>query len=374
MFNNLSYLYNLFKWGIETFLKPKPKNLNKHCFKEEINFKIFIPKIILLILFLYYIIVIILQKKPLLIEVDISKSFYEGGGPVQLQKGIRKVLPYKTKKCSFIPVNGIYPTKEKKDVNYFFLSFPCMREYIFDKWKFYKRANSLLLGPCFVPNYWSKFPMNVYWKERRFREILQTIKAVVVHSNRVRDHLASKSNNTDLLNKFILSRPCTYIMPKDIKPFNERNIDIIFYEKYPDSNRRKQGKKLFKLLNKTNKRIKKLKRGKYIRSEQLTLSNDSKFVVYFSFYDTGALALKEIQNYGVIAFSLQKDLVFSNQTSFYIPELEYDDMNPAFNKIMKIIDNVSKKNPDTKIIAEINQKYTNCERALDDLCEGLTKK
>ena len=248
-----------------------------------------------------------------------------------------------------------------------------MSEYIYDSWKNYNRTNSLLLGPCFVPNCWSKFPMDIYWKERRFREILQSIKAVVVHSKRVRDHLASRSNNTDLLNKFILFRPCTYLKPKDIKPFNERNVDIIFYEKYADLKRRKQGKELLKFLNNTNKKIATLERGKYVRNEQSSLAYDSKFVIYFSFYDTGALALKEIQNYGVIAFSHQLDLVFSNQTSFYIPELEYDDMKPAFNKIMKIIDDVSKKNPDTKIIAEINQEYSNCERALDDLCEGITK-
>ena len=128
------------------------------------------------------------------------------------------------------------------------------------------------------------------------------------------------------------------------------------------------------MLNNTNKTIAKLERGKYVRTEQSSLAYDSKFVIYFSFYDTGALALKEIQNYGVIAFSHQLDLIFSNQTGFYIPELDNDDIKPAFNKIMKIIDDVSKKNPDTKIIAEINQKYSNCERALDDLCESIAKK
>ena len=173
--------------------------------------------------------------------------------------------------------------------------------------------------------------MDKYWKERRFREILQSIKAVVVHSKRVRDHLASRSNNADLLNKFILFRPCTYLKQKDIKPFNERKIDIIFYEKYPDLNRRKQGKELLKLLNNTNKTIAKLERGKYVRTEQSSLAYDSKFVIYFSFYDRGALALKEIQNYGVIAFSHQLDLVFSTQTGFYIPKLDNDDIKPAFN-------------------------------------------
>ena len=183
--------------------------------------------------------------------------------------------------------------------------------------------------------------LRIFIGKRRFREVLLTIKGVVVHSTRVRDHLASRSNNNDLLNKFIIMRPCTFFMPKDIKPFKERSIDIILYEKYPDLDRRLQGKQLFELLNNTNKRVEKLVRGYYTRDTEFILASDTKFVIHFSFYDTGALALKEIQNHGVIAFAHQKDLIFSNQTGYHIPELEYDDMVPAFNKIMKIIDEVS---------------------------------
>ena len=48
-------------------------------------------------------------------------------------------------------------------------------------------------------------------------------------------------------------------------------------------------------------------------------------------------------------------------------------MVPAFNKIMKIIDEISRINPDTQKIAIINQNYTKCERALDDICDGIMK-
>ena len=123
----------------------------------------------------------------------------------------------------------------------------------------------------------------------------------------------------------------------------------------------------------TNKRIEKLVRGNYTRDTEFILARDTKFVIHFSFYDTGALALKEIQNYGVIAFVHQKDLIFSNQTGYHIPELEYYDMVPAFNKIMKIINEISRINPDTQKIAIINQNYTKCERALDDICDGIMK-
>ena len=180
-----------------------------------------------------------------------------------------------------------------------------------------------------------------------------------------------KSNNTDLLNKFIILRPCSYNMPNNIKPFEKRKIDIILFEKYPDSNRRRQGEQLFNLLNSTKKRIERIFYGNYRKSEIFNLANNSKFIIYFSFYDTGAIGLKEIQNYGVLTFSHQMDLVISNKTGFYIPELEFKDMKPAFIKIIKIIENISKEHPNTKLISQINQEITDCKRSLDDLCNGI---
>ena len=41
--------------------------------------------------------------------------------------------------------------------------------------------------------------------------VLLSTKAHVVHSIRVRDYLATRSNTTDLINKFIILRPCTNI-------------------------------------------------------------------------------------------------------------------------------------------------------------------
>ena len=46
----------------------------------------------------------------------------------------------------------------------------------------------------------------------------------------------------------------------------------------------------------------------------------------------------------------------------------------AFNKIIKIINDISNNNPDSIMIGKINQELNNCERAFDDLCEGIIKK
>ena len=110
------------------------------------------------------------------------------------------------------------------------------------------------------------------------------------------------------------------------------------------------------------------------KKELIYLASNSKFIIYFSFYDCGPIALKEIQNYGVIIFSHQKEFIISDKTGYYIPELENNDITYAFDKIMKIINDLSMKNPDTKTIADINQNINKCERTLDDLCNGIVNK
>ena len=102
------------------------------------------------------------------------------------------------------------------------------------------------------------------------------------------------------------------------------------------------------------------------------LANNSKFIIYFSFFDTGAIGLKEIQNYGVFAFSHQKDLIIHKDTGFYVPELaNKKDINKAYKIIMKKIETITNLNPSTKSFAKINQKINNCQNALNDLCENI---
>ena len=253
------------------------------------------------------------------------------------------------------------------------ITLPSKDEKTYNKWFKIKRVNYLLLGPNFVPINWFKFPIKNYWYEFKFREILSTIKEVVVHSNRVRDHLMIRTNTQDLKNKFILSRACSYILPNDIKPFQERENDIILFQKYKDSNHRKQGEQLLSLLKGTNKKIKLINYGHYKREDEFLLANNSKFIIYFSFYDCGPVALKEIENYGVITFTLQKDFVINNESGYYIPELELDNITLAFNKIIKIIEEISNKNPDSIKIAKQNQNFNKCQRALDDICNYIIK-
>ena len=193
-----------------------------------------------------------------------------------------------------------------------------------------------------------------------------------VHSERVRDHLANISNTTNIINKYIISRACTNLKPQNVKPFCERNIDIIFYEKYLDLNHEKQGKELYQLLSNTTKVIERIQYFHFNQDRLKYLANNAKFIIYFSFYDTGAIGLKEIQNHGVISFVLQKELTIFNESNFYIPELDTENqINKAFQIIMETIEKFMNINPDTELIARKNQEYNNCRKALDDICFSL---
>ena len=167
-------------------------------------------------------------------------------------------------------------------------------------------------------------------------------------------------------------RACSNIKPRKVKKFKNRKIDILFFEKYADINRQKQAQELLSLLKNSIYNIVSIRYGSYTKKKIKELANNSRFIIYFSFYDTGAIGLKEIQNYGVFSFSHQKDLVIDNETSFYVPELENTvNMKIAANKIINIIQNISLRNPNIELIAKRNQMINSCKNALNDLCQSL---
>ena len=312
-----------------------------------------------------------INEKKVIIEIDTSGSHVNERGPAKFSRGLKDLLPFDAGHCHFKDGGRILPKSAKNKVDYFYLPWPRYSESLYDEWSKYNRSNSLILGPNFVPNFWNSFPNKAYWKERRFREILTTIKGLVVHSERVRDHLLQRSNTTDLESKVILVGACTNLKANNINPFKNRTNDILLFEKFPDSNRRKEAAELYNLFN-TKKKVTRLIYGNYTYDQMIKLSNNSKYIIYFSFYDTGAIGLKEIQNYGVFAFSHQKDLVIDSRTSFYVPELEErNSMKNAFTKIMEIINNIEKGNPKSEFVAKINQELTKCENAFEQFCNGI---
>ena len=102
------------------------------------------------------------------------------------------------------------------------------------------------------------------------------------------------------------------------------------------------------------------------------LTNNTKFIIYFSFFDTGEIGLKEIQNYGVFTFSHQRELIIHNDTGLYVPELtDNKNMIHAYKIIMKKMEKVINLSPNALSIAKINQEINKSQNALNDLCESL---
>lgn len=232
----------------------------------------------------------------------------------------------------------------------------------------------LIFGPLFVPGNWLHFPLKQNWNERRFVEIANSIRGMAFHSDRNLEHISKRSNTTHLIDKkFFIARPCTNLKPKFVKTFNERTIDILFFQKYADLNYKNEGKKLLKLFNDTSKKVEEMKYGKYERENMKKIANDTKFIVYFSFYDTGAIGLKEIQNHGVYAFTLQKDLAYDIETSYYVREMANLEIEKAFNIIMDKIEKITKSKPDSQYFAKKNQEHNKCENVFEDMCKGLMK-
>ena len=314
------------------------------------------------------------EDKKLLIEIDVSSN--KGGrGPTKFINGINEILPFTINNCHFISSSIITPINSKNKSDFFYIPFPRFNESVYNEWVKIKEVNKLILGPIFVPHIWKSFPNLNIWKERRFSDIINFVSGIGVHSNRVKDYLAQKSNTTNMIKKYKIIRPCSNIKPKYINSFNDRKIDILFFEKYQDFDHKRQGSQLLKLFKNSTKKIKQIKYGFYNKEKIEKMANNSKFIVYFSFYDTGAIGLKEIQNYGVFAFSHQLDLVIDNTTSFFVPELaNNNNMLYAYKKIMQKIETIIKSHPNSKLIAKKNQEINKCENALEDLCKSLTIK
>ena len=312
----------------------------------------------------------IFKKRTIIIEVDISQT-KRGRGPGNFVKGIKDILPYNYNYCNFIPSKAMNPNNTKSDF-FFFPYAAILKEPIYNNWINKNKGNRLILGPSFVPKKWNYFPNKKYWNEKRFPEILKTIKGIGVHSIRVRNYFIKRTNTLNMIKKYIIIRPCTNLIPKNLKPFINRTIDILFFEKYADLDRRKQAIHLLNLLKNSFKKIKRIKYGSYKKEEIKEIANDSKFIIYFSFYDTGAIGLKEIQNYGVFSFLHQKDLIIDNETSFFIPELAYkSNMKIAFFKIKKLIKKITKTHPNIQSISNKNIQINNCKNSLKDLCQSL---
>jgi hypothetical protein len=97
----------------------------------------------------------------------------------------------------------------------------------------------------------------------------------------------------------------------------------------------------------------------------------ARFIVYFSFYDTGAIAFLELQNLGGYSFSFQAEFLLE-QTGFFVPALEFN-ISEAWLKIRRQIREITLASPNCTEYAHLNRRKNSCLRTLNMLCQGVKK-
>lgn len=218
----------------------------------------------------------------------------------------------------------------------------------------------VLYGPNLSPIRYLDFPVN-NTHEIKWINIMNKIKYYVVHYNRISNHFMNRTNSNNQFKKYI-NFPCCmkYEQYSNILKWENRKFDFLIYIKYSDSNHKKEGKLLINSLNATNKVIT-FTYGFYNTEDLLEYAKNSKIVIYFSFYDTGAMALLEMQRMGVFTITLQKEFI-TQENGIFIPELE-NNIQLAILKIKNII----KNKYNSVYIANYNRRKSDCLKYLYNL-------
>lgn len=225
----------------------------------------------------------------------------------------------------------------------------------------------ILYGPIVTPLNWFNMPRNNTY-EKYWCLVMNKIYAFVTHSNRVKKHIIKRTNCYSYIYKYIILKPCIEIESKNLytKEYFERFIDFLVYIKYADQNRKKDQTILINYLKKRYN-IEIVKYGNHTKQSLLNLASKSKFVIYYSFYDTGALSLLEMKMMGVWPISHQQEFIEEGYGSF-VKELDSNISNSLYklSSIYKI-----KYNP--HILSQYVIKNINCVNSLHNIVDSFTK-
>lgn len=227
---------------------------------------------------------------------------------------------------------------------------------------------NIIYGPIVTPLNWFNMPRNNTY-EKYWCLIMKKIKAFVTHSNRVKFHII-KSNKCYLYtHKYIILKPCieTDFIKLYTNKYSERYIDFLVYIKYADISRKKDERILINYLSKIYK-IVIVKYGNHTKQSLLYLANNSKFVIYYSFYDTGALSLVEMKLMGIWPISHQEEFIEQGYGSF-IKELDTN-INDSLSKLNDIYN--IKYNP--QILSQNVVDNLNCVNSLYNVINSFIYK
>lgn len=297
-------------------------------------------------------------------------------------EGLLEATKYYTGRCRFFTDKSDYVNiaRNRKPRRFFFMinggNLHRMLHQLSER--FHDKIKQTIFGPLPVPFNWTSFPDPKLPLEEDFGQTLSMMGSYAVHSKRVENYLARRANLTSYpAYKFAKIRACTMLSPGVVKAWSERRFDVIFFEKYADEDHSRQGAELYEHLIKAGLTVTRMGyKGayEYTQEHMKEVANDSRFIVYFSFWDTGAIGLLEIQNFGVYSFTAQDDLIDrEHKTGAFIEGLAGDDMKAACDSILKKMKEIMDSNPKSEEFAQISQHRNSCVRALEDLCDHVQK-
>jgi hypothetical protein len=303
--------------------------------------------------------------------MDLSSS--GSGGPRAFGAAVVQASSKYKGECVFIATNMIL-SRIREDENprhFFWISAPPHKYFVLDRLHFrgstFRRT---MFGPNLIPRYWPSFPDQKVIVESQWPRFLSGMYGYVVHTERVGNYLMNRSMTEKLAKKYVVAPACAYENGNiRVPPFVKRSWDILLFEKYADRDMRAEGNHLYELMTRDHFSVTRMQYGKFTRHSLTFQGMQARFIVYFSFYDTGAIAFLELQNLGGYSFSFQAEFLLE-QTGFFVPALEFN-ISEAWFKIRSQIREITLASPNCTEYAHLNRRKNSCLRTLNVLCQGV---
>jgi hypothetical protein len=294
-------------------------------------------------------------------------------GPAAFGREIVRASSKYQGECLFVATN-IALSRIREDNNprhFFWISAPPRNSLLLEALHFrtsmFKRT---IFGPNLIPRHWPRFPDRRSSIESQWSLFLSGMYGYVVHSERVRNYLMSRSRTEGLAKKYMLAPGCAYeSMDLTVPVFVNRSWDILLFEKYADRDMRAEGSHLYALMIRDHFSVIRVRYGKFNRRDLEFHGMHSRFIVYFSFYDTGAIAFLELQNLGGYSFSFQAEFL-QEQTGSFVPALE-SNVSEGWVKIRSRIREIALASPNCTEYARLNRRKNSCLGTLNVLCQGV---
>lgn len=201
-----------------------------------------------------------------------------------------------------------------------------------------KKYNSVfknaIYGPMVSPKKWFLFPINNTY-EADWSNYISNILAYVVQSERVKNHLISRSRKLyNIEKKYIVSHGC--LLPHksySILAWDKRNIDILIYAKFADINKEKDMQHLIKSFG-TNYKLLLVRYGNHTKHSLIKDASNSKILIYYSYYDCWPSSLMEMLNLGIYPIVQQCEFIESYGTCI---EDFYNNESRIINTVQRLL-------------------------------------